>query len=241
MNLGTIRTRFWDFLQEDPTENHVLAAEAEEYIHQGHMELFQAIQAKQENFFLHDSLVGETASTKYVNMPSDLYKMLVLVRVSGGGASETNPIALRRAKMSAEELTSDVPRFFGSSQTQPPLLYVLAGQGRVLLYPTPAATIANSIRVYYVFRPARMTADAHDPLQRTAGAAGAGADTITDFHDYILWYALECAAAKEESTQLGWLSAKRQERRLALERYLKDCNSAEPRFVGESAGALYDV
>lgn len=230
MNLGEIREDVYDFLQEDPQRNHSLAREVERDIHIGHMKLWGAVGKMQERYFFASSTLNEAADNPDIALPTNLARLLVVQRIAGNGASTTAPQWMRRTRLSGDDLSGGIDAVTVRSGSSPSN-YILLGNSKLRLIPTPSGSATASIQIFYVFRPAKMQSDEDEPLQPAAQEAATGSDTLTEFHDIIGLYALERALIKEESQQLGAIKQLRAERLQDLSQFIVDTDSAEPRFV----------
>lgn len=233
MNLGELREAVNDWVQQDSLDYIANPDEVNRYINESMRRIHQRVEGKQLNFFKATALLSEVAGTETITLPSSVYRVVRFERIVGLGASATRPSPMRRISDGNDTVwMASASRATGARSY--PLHYVMEGQSRIRLVPTPGQSATNSIRVHYIFKPADMTADTNVPFQESAGSGGAGTDDLSEYHDIIWKMAAQMVAAKEENTGVySLLGDQVKERMVELELYLSHVDTG-PRFVNVS-------
>lgn len=227
-----------NFLQVSPTftNENWTALEVEQYLRDHELTIATMVAEKFENFFCTSASLSEVASVSIISLPTNCFRVLKVERIAGGGATTLTPIPLTKIQSNVtDESLARGGRLFESQYlgTQAfPMYYAQHGQKQIELFPTPAGTTANALRVTYIYRPAMMTSDTHSPFQETAGVGGAGKDNLEEFHDILPKYAIEMCLIKEEAyQQADRIRNERMLRESQLVTFLSRMNVQEPKFV----------
>lgn len=227
MDRGELKNRFYSFLQASVTKGPWDETLSEEYIHEAHMRMWARVANLAEGFFRTFSLVNEVAGQSSYFLPANCHKVNSIERVVGANSP---PYFLQRITYQP-----DLIQAFRSTVTTlvypMPESYYQSGQKAFTLMRASQSSITGAFRVTYTFVPAKMTADNHVPFQQTAGSGGLGTDDLSAFHDLIAWYAIETAAMQSEEANIPLIMQRIQTRETELDRFLRDVNEQEPRFV----------
>jgi hypothetical protein len=233
MDLGELREAVQDWTQQSSLDYIAAPSEINRYINESQRRIHQRVAAKQLNFFKSTALLSEVVGVNTVNLPSSLYRLVRLERIVGGFASASHPAPMKRISDGNDTVWQSHGAYATRIQNYPHL-YVMEGQKRIRLHPTPGISATDSMRVHYIFKPADMTADGHVPFQETAGTGGAGTDELSEYHDIIWKMASQMIAAKEsDSEKYSLLKDQTSERMGELEFYLSNVDSG-PRWVNVS-------
>ena len=235
MNLGELRTAAYDWLLMSSTENLASPTELNRYLNQAQRRLHRRVVMEQLNFFSATTDLSEAADTATIDLPTTLYEIQFIERIAGTNASEERPIPMRRIGKSNDSFYENrVNLRYGGlsgSSNRLPLTYAVEGKARIRLMPTPKNAQTNSIRLYYTFKAADMTADTHVPFQETAGTGGSGTDDLSEFHEIIWMMAAMLVASKEEdSPRYGLLRAELDTLLEELDQYVSSVDNS-PRWV----------
>lgn len=214
------------------------AAEIQQYIRDFELKTFLMIAGKHENFFRTTTTLSEVSGTATINLPTNLFRVLRIDRISGGQTSATSPAPLvpidRNDGAIDNARGSQYPIDLNGTGLYP-MYYQLHGQKIIELLPTPAISVTNSLNLIYVYRPAAMASDSDTPFQASAGAAAAGTDNLLEFHDIIALGVVERCFLKEESyAQYDRIKALRQEREAELVKFLTQMQTQAPRGINVS-------
>lgn len=235
MNLGELRTRFYDFLQASLTKGPWTQAIVDSYVHDGHMRLFHRIAHKAEGFFRTTDVVNETAGQSTYNLPLNCYRVDAIERIAGGAST---PYFLQRISYQPDTIDVMRSRPSGIGSTYPaPEAYYPNGQKSFTLTRASAVTVTAAFLVTYSYVPAKMTAITDVPFQKTAGIGGIGTDDLASFHDIIAWYAIDTAAMQSEESLVPLVMQRLREREQELDVFLRNVNTQEPRFVSVTDNA----
>ena len=200
-NFGELKTAYFDHLQITPTSGHVDLSEGERHLNEAMRELHSLIAGKFEGFFETSALLNEVSGATEIALPTNLLRINRLRRLAGHGASATNPLPMHRvARSNADTVVSTTAADYGvySAGQANHLVYYPRGQKMIVLVIPAAANRTGSLELFYTYRPATMTADAHTPYQEVAGAGGAGLDNLEDWHHLIWMRACLKAMSKED-------------------------------------------
>lgn len=244
MNLLELKNWVYRFLQATPDNGNWPEAEVEQYLRDEELKMFMHIVAKDEDFFYTvGTPISEVALQATYPLPTNLYKLLRLERVSGGATSLTNPVALAAVDKNFSQ--EQRARGTGWPTAAPglaylPMAYILHGQNSFELVPTPASAYASSLRPIYAARPAGMVLPTDVPFQITSGPGGSGTDDLREFHDLIsLGACRSCLEHEEAYPQADRIERRYEERLFDLRQYLAQINVQQPRFVHVTDQSLY--
>lgn len=228
MNFGQLRTHAFDYLVSSPAQGPWTDAQMGRYINIAQYKVHGMVADEFEDFFSTTSTLSETSGTDTISLPTDLYRILSVERISGNNATVNSPIPLEKIDRRVSEIRAWRGAYPYTNGTAAfPCAYYAIGQKQIRLIPMPASTNTNSLRLTYIFRPAEMGSDIDVPFQQTAGSGGAGTDSLVEFHDVIAMYAVEMCLLTpgEENPALAEsISARRSERENELKTYLARIN-----------------
>lgn len=205
--------------------------EVDDFIHMAHLELFTKITSQGNRYFHKTALVNETAAGKVYDLPLDLYRLIRIERVAGGGGT---PIPYSMSALGGSHYEIEARRLSPSSFANDPVTeaYYTHGQKQFELVNASVVSQASAFKVYYIARPAKMTAVGHVPFQSPAATAPVTAyDNLDEWHDIIAWRALEMALLKCGDTAATAVGAKAVARERDLMRFLGDANKHARRSV----------
>jgi len=215
------------------------ASQIHQYIRDGELKMFAIVADKHENFFSTSTTLSEAANVGLVDLPTNLYRVLYIERIVGDGASSTNPVEMHPIDANVTQIRMARGMswpFTGQTNSPYPSYYMMHGQKQIELFPAPTQANTNSLRLWYVFRPAAMAADSDVPFQASAGTGGAGKDSLSEFHEIIPLYALEkCLLGEESYPQMDRVTAMRRERERELVEYLNKMQIQAPRGIHVTA------
>lgn len=234
MNLGQLKTAFYNAIGGSASNSHVSATEVVDFLNEEQRRLFHIIAAKEASFFEAITYLSEVASTEAINLPTDCYQVIRIQRVGGiSGASETNPFPMTAIQNSNDADWNTNPGYsFESMVTnRTPSFYQVVGQKKLRLRPRPTASNTNSLKLFYIYRPADMGSDANVPFQQVAGSGGAGLDNLADWHDLLWRGAVLQAYAKEADVEVYQLMRNEYQERMGELRAYLDRVYQAPRFI----------
>lgn len=215
------------------------ASQIQQFIRDAELKVFAIVADKHENFFSLSTTLSETANAGTVDLPTNLYRVLYIERIVGNGATTTNPVQMHPIDSNVTQIRMargmNWP-FVDTANSPYPSYYMMHGQKQIELFPAPTQSNSNSLRLWYVFRPAAMASDSDVPFQATAGAGGSGKDNLSEFHDIIPMYALEkCLLMEESYPQMDRVTGMRRERERELVDYLNKMQVQAPRGIHVTA------
>lgn len=237
MNLGQLRDAVYDYMGESSTENHIASSEINRYLNEGQSQLFCAIAELFEGFFRTSTTLSEVADTAEIALPNNCYRVSRLDRLKNNGGGALNlPYTMNRladSRYSYDQSRGVFGQIYGLREHETG--YIQHGQTQIELVPAPKSSTTDSLKLYYVYRPAEMTDDKHVPFQATAGPGSGTLHDLQEYHDLIWKWALMYALGKEQATtQFQLIDRQYQQRMDELKKYLDRMNEQEPRFVNMS-------
>lgn len=240
MTFGEIKTYLQNTLRAQfasPQKGPWATQDLIDNVDAGHQKMFTRVANQAEGFFETFDDLNEVAGVKTIDLPAQLHKLVRLERIKSGSTVLDIPIPLDRIQRDRSSITAYRSANRATSLSVIQGFYML-GQKQIVLEPAPGAASTGGLRCHYVFRPAKMTADAHEPFQKTAGAGGSGKDNLAEFHEIIALYALESMLMKmRDQERASFFMQRRMEREGELTAYLRGINMQEPRyarFTGEA-------
>lgn len=210
--------------------------ELNDLIHFEHIRLFTQIVASGDRYFHKSGLVSETLGGKVYDLPLDCYRTLRIERVAGGSGIA---VPYTMTAIGGTPVEIDAYRYQpAASQSDPASeAYYQHGQKHFELANASPSAVANAFKVYYISRPARMTADGHVPFQSPAATApGTAYDNLEEWHDLIAWGALENVAMKVGDLDASRISAKVAQRYAELRMFLGRPAKQRPRMMNYTGG-----
>ncbi len=193
-------------------------------------DLFVKIAGLNDGYFETEDLISEVAGTSLYSFPTTLFKVVKLERISGNGASTTNPLEVYPVQRDvndegfARSMTSS-----GSTQVE---FYRPRAQKQFELIPASSQTLAGALRVTNIFKPAALVNDTDVPFQKANGSGGAGTDSLSEWHDILmLGVAERLCKSNKEMERAAMFREDRAEREQALGTLLKPTNKQRPRHV----------
>lgn len=236
MNYGELRDAFYRWTRQSNAKGYLNDTDVEQMIHEGHMKLFQIIAEHFEGHFKRQATISETQGQGSYAFPNaDIYKIKSLERVKDpNGVSQAVPYFMHLVQDNIWDVQDERTTIPSQTyQNRYPDSYVLNGLESFSLLIASGSTIADSIRVTYIARPARMTATSSVPFQvGTEGTGGAGTPDFSEMHDLIYLYAVEAAFGIEGNyKQMQAVQARRVEREGEAKMYLDRSQIQQPRFV----------
>jgi len=237
MNLGEIQEAVFEFLQIQSNNGHFSPDEVTRHANSGMYRMHQMIAEHFEGFFEVNTTMSETAGQGTYNLPDDLYRLVRLDRLKNDNSSASiSPFTIPKIRHNVSDIDRArviAPQIRASNVQN--RVFRMIGQKQIELIPAPVSTQADSLRLYYIFKPAPMSQSTHEPFQQTAGVATSGMDRLEEFHDIIWMYAARFGIAKEEAQlQYQMLDQQMQERFSDLQTYLDHMNAQEPDFIASS-------
>jgi len=235
MTLADLENWVLRFLQTTYDTGNWTQPEIQQYIRDEELRLFVHIVGKDEDFFQTTATLSEVANQQRYTLPTNFYKGLRLERIAGGLASPTTPIVMNPVDRNVDSITlarSVYWPFIGGGTMSFPMNYQLIGQNSLDLYPIPASSLTNSLKLTYAARPAGMVNITDVPFQIANGPGGAGKDDLQEWHDIIAMGATQRALEHEEAyAQADRMGARYAARLGELSAYLAQINVQAPRYV----------
>lgn len=206
--------------------------ELQDYAHHAHMALFTMIAAQGDRYFHKTGLINEQAGQKTYDLPLDLERLIRLERVAGGGNAGSLPYTIPALGGGHHEI--EAYRVARPASSTDPLAeaYYQHGQKQIEFVNASISSVTGAFKPYYIFRPARMTADTHVPFMSPAAAAPATAyDNLDEWHDIIALRTLEMALLKSGDVAASAIGMKAASRESDLRRFLGSAHKQRPRMV----------
>jgi hypothetical protein len=237
MTLADLKQCVLDWLQTTFADGPWTENEVERHLRDGELIVHSMAAEKFEDFCITSALVSEVSGTAIIDLPANVFRVVKVERVVGGLATTAAPIPLRKMSRNVtdEQLARGSRWPYGAitpGTAESPMNYYQHGQKSIELFPTPATTVTNSLKVTYIYVPDPMVDDTDVPFQEAHGPGGVGKDSITSFHDILCKYAAEMCFLKEEAyPQADRVKQERMMRQAQLMQHLSHMNVQEPRYI----------
>lgn len=190
--------------------------------------LFIKIAGLNDGFFEDYDYLDETSGQSIYNFPTTLFKIVMLERIIGGGATAEKPLEIYPLQRTAEDALAARGMATATLGLE---FYEPIAQKTFRLVPASTQTVTGSLRLRNVFKPADLVNDTDVPFQKTNGMGGAGKDSLSEWHDVLMLGVAErlCKANKEiERAQM--FQSDRMEREQELAALLKPTMKQRPRY-----------
>lgn len=245
MNFQELKIAYFDCQMITPTSGHVNQVEAERHLNEAQREIHNEVAAKFAGFFETSVTLSEVSGAQEINLPTNLLRIDRLQRVAGYSASLTSPQPMERVNRAHSEVTvsNTITPYVNQNATGTYYnQYYPRGQKQVVLVVPAQATRADSLRLFYTYRCADMTADANVPFQAVAGTGGAGLDNLEDWHHLIWMRAALKGMAKEDDTGTYKMHESETNKAAARMWELLEHLDESPRFINipEDQGLFFD-